>query len=186
MIHNSYAVFFLLITANIIIAYIEGGPGGIERIAEVYLAFFFIPLSLLLSLVFYWIPWRKIKYFSLVFYMMNMALLLIGSGWMTSAGTTWGNSNLYFGIFIVLHLVLMLQIYTYNHPFNFTYGIAKVAYGVIAGGVLIIWGFPISQWVTSDVMWFRKSLVLMIILFFFEGILLIYKAKREKRSSGIL
>ena len=89
------------------------------------------PIMLLMTTIFV-IGSIKGKQFVAGFsYLFNLVFLLLGLEALKSAGGTWGNSNLDFGLYAVLSGFFVLQVLTYLYESNFFYGISKFLSGII-------------------------------------------------------
>lgn len=139
------------------------------------------PMLLLLTTIFV-IGNIKGKQFAAGFsYLFNLIFLLFGLEALKSAGGTWGNSNLDFGLYAVLSGFFILQVLTYLCESNFFYGISKLLSGVISTVIIIVWGLSRGDdsWVGDREVFSREILIFVTASLIIEGLLLIYKARRE-------
>ncbi len=139
------------------------------------------PMLLLLTTIFV-IGNIKGKQFAAGFsYLFNLIFLLFGLEALKSAGGTWGNSNLDFGLYAVLSGFFILQVLTYLCESNFLYGISKLLSGVISTVIIIIWGLSRGDdsWVGDREVFSREILIFVTASLIIEGLLLTYKARKE-------
>jgi hypothetical protein len=114
-------------------------------------------------------------------YLFNLVFLLLGLEALKTAGGTWGNSNLDFGLYIVLSGFFILQVLTYLYESNFFYGISKLLSGIISTVIIIVWGLNRGDesWIGDREIFSREILIFVTVLLIIEGLLLIYKARKE-------
>ncbi len=117
-------------------------------------------------------------------YILNLVFLLLGLEGLKSAGGTWGNFSLEFGVYTVFNCLLILQILTFMYESNVRNGIFKLLTGILSLTIIIVSGIHRGDeyWVASRELLARNSVILVTALLLIEGCLLIYKNLNFSKS----
>lgn len=139
------------------------------------------PIMLLMTTIFVIGNIRGKQFAAGFSYLFNLVFLLLGLEALKSAGGTWGNSNLDFGLYIVLSGFFILQVLTYLCESNFFYGILKLSSGIISTVIIIVWGLNRGDesWISDREIFSREILIFVTVLLIIEGLLLIYKSRKN-------
>lgn len=140
------------------------------------------PLMLLITIIFVAGNVRGKQLIAIIAYVLNSAFLLLGMESLKSAGGTSGNFGVEAGIYVVFNGLIILQVLAYLYESNFFYGISKLSLGIISTILIIIWG--LNRGDASSVgdreNFSRKSLIFVTLVLITEGLLLIYKARKDR------
>lgn len=80
---------------------------------------------------------RSAKTYARIVLGFNVLFLFVGLELLKSPGTTWGNSAMYVGIFLVVNVLMILQLLTHAFRMELACGICKLVFGVAS--LLVIW-----------------------------------------------
>ncbi len=150
-----------------------------------------IPITITIAMIIAVQQPRRAKVFSWIAVTLHTFLLLIGVELLKSPGTTWGNSAVYVGIFLVVHTLLTLQLATYLYSINLFVGIHKLIGGIIILFMLKIADFPSSEWIGELEEFLRNGIPSIAGWLIGESIFLILYATTQKitgipEKSGII
>jgi hypothetical protein len=142
------------------------------------------PLMLLITSIFVFRNFKGKQIIAGISYVVNLIILIIGLGFLTSLGGTSGNSMLWFGIHLVFNTILILQILTYVCESNFFYGLLKLSFGILTSAIIIVSGLDggsTTIWNPETVLLSRISVIFVTAILIVEGVFLIYKSHKSKQ-----